>query len=98
MFLLIAVRTVLPTLKSARDVCKEARPPRIIASSGNADDCIRYLRREVVPGGKLNGAGTVGDECKVVLPMSTRMPLHITPDWTYWLASTTDGHREQETR
>lgn len=90
MFLLIATRSVQPTLKSAREFCKEAQPPRIIGHFIEARNAVRYLHSEIVLG-RLNGAGIVGVE-DIELPRSTRLPLHITADWTYWLASTTDGH------
>jgi hypothetical protein len=51
MFHLIATKTVVPSLKSARDYCSNARPPVIIASS--ADPLVIYDRAASLGSGQL---------------------------------------------
>ncbi len=69
---LIAVRTILPTLKSAREFCSKPRAPEIIAS-GSIEAC--YARAMEI-GGSSRLVNTI--ECAM-----HGMPIFATGDWTY---------------
>lgn len=75
MYHLIATKTVLPTLKSARDYCSQPRPPQFLLSSDDPAECIAY-------GKKLGGANRIYHDDAALM---NGLPLFVTPDWTYFL-------------
>lgn len=84
MYHAIATRTVLPSLKSAREYCGAPRPPQIVASSADPQDCWLFLLsissgREInkLEEGVLNG----------------RMVFQ-TADWTYYIIEDKAGSRK----
>lgn len=72
MFHLIATKTVLPTLKSARDYCGKPRPPQFILSSDDASE-VYQKAVSLATGRMINDLATC----------LNGLPVFQTEDWTY---------------
>jgi len=73
MFHLIATKTVLPSLKSAREFCSKPRPPEFLLSSDDPQEC-------------WDKAASIYRGLKTELLLCLRgMPVFQTADWTYYI-------------
>lgn len=75
-FMLTGVRTVLPTLRSARAYCDNARPPLLI-HVGTVETC--FERAKKLNGGRMN--------CTIEEWHANHVPVVVTDDWTYHVSS-----------
>lgn len=73
--MLTGVRTVLPTLKSARDHASRSRPP-VLIHVGTVESC--YERAKKLNGGRMN--------CTIE-EWSYNVPVVVTSEWTYHVTS-----------
>jgi hypothetical protein len=85
-FMLTGARTVLPSLKSAREVAAAGLRPTIIFL-GSFEDC--YARAERLKGGIMNASK------ELVLNSRGRLPVVVTDVWTYHITelSASDDYR-----
>lgn len=73
MFHLIATKTVLPSLKSAREFCSARRPPEFLLSSDDPQEC-------------WDKAASIYSGMKNELPLCLNgLPVFQTADWTYFI-------------
>lgn len=77
MWHLIATKTVLPSLKSAREHNQAPRTPQILKSDPHPQTLWDHFAEHI------NG-GPV-EMLNDVLLCSRGLPLKVTPDWSYWL-------------
>ena len=69
----IAMRTVLPSLKSAREYCSQPQSPQILCS-GTLQECHAFLV-------ELKGGRMIND----AVLASRGLPVFATGDWTYYV-------------
>jgi len=78
MFHIIATRTVLPTLKSARENNERPRVPQILFSGEDPQALWHSLVHQV---------GAILSLANTLALCLNGLPIYVTNDWTYWLVA-----------